>query len=75
MEAFIPKTSYPNVIKIVRSMQPSLYFYMKERRSMWPKNFDELGAIECNIGLYIFPEFSRLLFTRIDFGIVVNLDL
>ncbi|KMT19477.1 hypothetical protein BVRB_1g011020 isoform C [Beta vulgaris subsp. vulgaris] len=59
MEAFIPKTSYPNVIKIVRSMQPSLYFYMKERRSMWPKNFDELGAIECNIGLYIFPEFSR----------------
>uniref|UniRef100_A0A803LHR9 AIPP2-like SPOC-like domain-containing protein n=1 Tax=Chenopodium quinoa TaxID=63459 RepID=A0A803LHR9_CHEQI len=59
LEAFMPKTSYSKVVNLVQSMPPSIFFSMKKRCEVWPKDFDELGAAACNIGLYIFPEFLR----------------
>ncbi|KNA07763.1 hypothetical protein SOVF_168650, partial [Spinacia oleracea] len=58
LEAFMPKTSYSKVVNIVRALQPSLYLHLEKRDSLWPKNFDELGAADCNIGIYILPQFS-----------------
>ncbi|XP_056683933.1 uncharacterized protein [Spinacia oleracea] len=61
LEAFMPKTSYSKVVNIVRALQPSLYLHLEKRDSLWPKNFDELGAADCNIEIYIFPQFSSFL--------------
>ncbi|XP_056694766.1 uncharacterized protein [Spinacia oleracea] len=67
MEAFIPKTSHSEAVNIVHSMQPTLYLDLKKRSQLWPKNFDELGATDCNIGLYIFPQSARLWFKSVAF--------
>ncbi|KAL9245093.1 hypothetical protein vseg_018785 [Gypsophila vaccaria] len=58
LEVFMPKTSYPKAVKVIRSMQPSICFSMQGRPALWPKHFDVLGAAHDDISLFLLPEMS-----------------
>ncbi|XP_074280264.1 uncharacterized protein LOC141605417 isoform X2 [Silene latifolia] len=69
LEVFMPKILQPKVVQLKRSLQKSVCFRMKNRRALWPKHFDDVGAAHSDIELFMFPEVSR---SEIDYDDLVE---